>query len=290
MFKRGFPACPPGNALCYPRAVAEPSRSPDSLLLLPYEASLQAPLPQAKELVKTAISLGTWPVGSLVRVATREPAIALTFDDGPDPEETPRVLEVLERHGARGTFFLVGKRVAQHPEVVARTVAGGHAVANHSWDHPSFRLIDGTARRSQIGRCAEALLSHLPPGAPLLFRPPYGEQGLGARLDVARSGHEVVAWDVVAEDWRDDPAEALLARVMRRLRRGSVVLFHDSLYATEEERYRDRTPVCQALEILLTRLSPTHRFVTVPELLKLGRPVRWPIFHRLPRGYHRRLQ
>ncbi len=258
--------------------------------VLPYEATLAAGVPRLKEWVKGAISLATWPVGSLVRVSVREPAIALTFDDGPDPVETPRVLEVLERHGARGTFFLVGRRVAEHPEVVARTVAGGHALANHSWDHPSFRLIDGPARRGQIARCAEALRPHLPAGAPLLFRPPYGEQGLGARLDAARSGHQVVAWDVVAEDWRDDPAEALVQRVMRRLRRGSVVLFHDTLYRTEDERYRDRAPLRQALEILLGRLAPTHRFVTVPELLQLGSPVRWPIFHRLPPGYHQRFR
>ena len=65
----------------------------------------------------------------------------------------------------------------------------------------------------------------------------------------------MVAWDVVAEDWRDDPAELLVQRVMRRLRRGSIVLFHDTLYATEDARYRDRAPMRQALEILLGRLA-----------------------------------
>lgn len=267
---------------------SEPSREA-SAPLLPYETALASGLPRAKEWVKGAVSLATWPVGSLIRVATREPAIALTFDDGPHPEETPLVQEVLERHGARGTFFLVGRQAADHPEVVDRLVACGHAIANHSWDHPSFRSLGGTGRRDQIDRCAAALRPHLPPGAPLLFRPPYGEQGLGARLDVPRCGHTIVAWDVVAEDWRDDPAEVLVPRVMRRLRRGSVVLFHDTLYRTEDERYRDRAPMRQALDLLLARLAPHYRFVTVPELLRLGRPVRWPIFHRLPPDYHRRL-
>lgn len=257
--------------------------------LLPYEASLEAGLPRAKEWVKRLISLATWPLGSIIRVATREPVLALTFDDGPHPEETPRTLEILERHGARGTFFLVGKRVRQHPEVVARILAGGHAIANHSWDHPSFRRITGGFRRSQIEWCAAALAPHLPSGSRRLFRPPYGEQGLGARLDAVRSRHLVIAWDVVAEDWRDDGAEVLVGRVLRRLRRGSIVLFHDTLYSTEDERFRNRAPLHEAMEMLLSRLGPSHRFITVPELLALGPAVRWPIFHRLPRDFHRDL-
>ena len=254
---------------------------------LPYEAGLAAGLPRLKEPVKRLIGAATWPVGSLVRVATREPAIALTFDDGPHPDDTPRVLEALARHGARGTFFMVGKSARRHPEVVARVVADGHAVANHSWDHPSFRRIDGAFRRAQIAWCAEALDDHDPGGA-RLFRPPFGEQSLASRLDAGLAGHRVVGWDVVAEDWRDDAAELLVARVMRRLRRGSIVLFHDTLYVAEEERYRDRGPMLAALEILLGRLAGDFQFVTVPELLRLGRPVRWPSFHALPLGFHRR--
>ncbi|HEY0511165.1 MAG TPA: polysaccharide deacetylase family protein [Thermoanaerobaculia bacterium] len=253
---------------------------------LPYEAELASGLPRAREGVKRLISWSSLPLGSLVRVATREPAIALTFDDGPDPVETPRVLELLERHGARGTFFMVGKSARRHPDVVARAVAGGHAVANHSWDHPSFRRIQGSYRRAQIRWCGEALAPH---GGARLFRPPFGEQSVASRLDALRCGYPVVGWDVVAEDWRDDPADLLVGRVMRRLRRGSIVLFHDTLYVTEDERYRDRGPTRQALEILLGRLAGEYRFVTVPELLGLGRPVRWPLFHRLPVDFHRQL-
>jgi len=252
---------------------------------LPYEEEIASGAPRAREAVKRLISWTTWPAGSLIRVATRERALALTFDDGPHPEDTPRVLEILERHGARGTFFMVGERARRHPEIVARVAAGGHAVANHSWDHPSFRQIRGSFRRAQIRWCAGALAPH----GTRLFRPPFGEQSPGSRLDAARCGHRVVCWDVVAEDWRDDPAELLVQRVMRRLRRGSIVLFHDTLYVTENDRYRDREPMRQALEILLGNLKDSWRFVTVPELLKLGRPVRWPIYHRLPQEFHREL-
>jgi peptidoglycan-N-acetylglucosamine deacetylase len=252
---------------------------------LPYEAQIASGVPRVKELVKGLIAWSALPLGTIVRVATREPAIALTFDDGPDPEETPRVFEVLERHGARGTFFMVGKRVQRHPEVVARAAAAGHAVANHSWDHPSFRRIQGPYRRAQIRWCGEALAPH----GVRLFRPPYGEQSPASRLDALRCGYRVVMGDVVAEDWRDDPPDLLVQRVMRRLRRGSIVLFHDTLYTTTDERFRDRGPTRQALETLLGRLGGQYRFVTVPELLRLGRPVRWHHYQRLPLDFHREL-
>ena len=85
---------------------------------------------------------------------------------------------------------------------------------------------------------------------------------------------------MIAEDWRDDPPEVMLARIYRRLRRGSIVLFHDTLYTTTEERYRDRRPTLATVERLLQDLGDRYRFVTVPELMRLGRPVRWHWYQR----------
>lgn len=239
---------------------------------LPYEIELcSGNGPRVKELVKGALSASALPLGSVIRVATDDPVIALTFDDGPHPEDTPPLLELLERHGARATFFMVGKSARRWPDLVKRVAEGGHAVANHTWDHLSMPLLSGRYRRSQIEWCAEALAPH---GTPL-FRPPYGEQSLGSRLDVLRAGHDVICWDVIAEDWRDDPPEALLTRIYRRLRRGSIVLLHDTLYTAPEEGWRDRAPMRAAVEQLLVDLKDRFWFVTVPELLKLGRPFRW---------------
>lgn len=235
--------------------------------------------------MRAILSATAAPFGTLVRVATSEPAVALTFDDGPDPAETPRILDLLERHGARGTFFMVGVRAQEHVDLVARITGAGHAAANHSWDHASFIRLTPGGRRHQLGACAQALGTH---GA-RLFRPPFGEQTVGSLRDARRGGYTVVGWDVVAEDWRDDPAELLVARVMRRLRRGSIAVFHDSLYLADEARFRDRGPTREALEMLLTRLSGAVRFVTVPELLRLGKPVWGHHYHRLPDAFHRRL-
>jgi peptidoglycan/xylan/chitin deacetylase (PgdA/CDA1 family) len=252
---------------------------------LPYELELSHGAPRAKEWVKRAISLSALALGTIIRVDTREPAIALTFDDGPHPDDTPRVLEVLRRHGARATFFMLGERAAAHRDLVARVAAEGHGVANHGWDHTSFRLLSSAERRAHIARTAAALA----PQGVALFRPPYGEQSLASRLDAGRAGQRVVGFDVVAEDWRDDPAAALVGRVMRRLRRGSIVVFHDTLYTATDPRFRARGPLLEALDDLLGRLSGDFRFVTVPELFRLGRPVLWHHYHRLPDEYRRRL-
>jgi peptidoglycan/xylan/chitin deacetylase (PgdA/CDA1 family) len=253
--------------------------------VLPYEAQLATPAGRARELARRLVAATARPFGTLVRVATRQPAVALTFDDGPHPLDTPPVLALLERHGARGTFFMVGTSAARHPELVARVTAGGHAVANHSWDHPSFLRIDAPERAEQLHRCAEALGPHAAP----LFRPPFGDQGIASLYSVRRAGLVPVAWDVVAEDWSDAPADHLLGRILRRLRRGSIVVFHDTLHVTDDERFRDRAPMREALARLLERLSPGVRFVTIPELMRLGRPVWWHHYHRLPESFFERL-
>lgn len=254
--------------------------------LLPYEARLLTPVERLKSLVKGLLAGSARPLGTLVRVATREPAIGLTFDDGPHPEDTPSVLDVLDRHHARATFFMVGASASRYPELVARVASAGHSVAHHSWDHSSFRRLEEPARRAQLDRTAEALAPH---GLPF-FRPPFGEQSLASLLAARRVGYTVVAYDVVGEDWRDSPAEHIVDRVMRRLRRGSIVVLHDTLYVTEDSRYRDRAPLRQALDALLSRLSPGFRFVTLPELLAMGRPVWGHHYHRLPAGFHERLR
>ena len=240
----------------------------------------------AKQLAKRLLSESAVVLGSTVGVWTRERIVALTFDDGPHPDDTPPVLDLLARHGARATFFVVGRRARQWPDLVARMASEGHAIGNHSWDHASFRLLNRRARRAQIRWAEEAIAPH---GAGL-FRPPYGEQSLASRLDALAAGQRVVTFEVVAEDWRDDPAEVLVERVTRRLQPGSIVVFHDTLFATAEERYRDRAPTRQAVATLLASLAGEYRFVTVPELLRCGRPRRAHAYWKLPADFHRDLR
>lgn len=242
--------------------------------------------PRLRAFVKGLIELSASGTGTIIRARVEEPLVALTFDDGPDPEWTPKILEVLARHEARATFFMIGKRAAKHPELVRRVAGGGHAIGNHSWDHPSFPLLKGRWRRAQIRWAGEALK----PYGEKLFRPPYGHQSLGSRLDAARLGYRVVTWTVNAEDWRDDPADALVSRVRARLVPGSLLLFHDSLFSTDDLRFRDRGPTLEAVERLLAELSGSYGFVTVPELLRRGRPRRWHWYWRSDFAWLHKLQ
>ncbi|MDX1532447.1 MAG: polysaccharide deacetylase family protein [Rhodothermales bacterium] len=210
-------------------------------------------------------------LGTLTHVDTDEPAVALTFDDGPHPEHTPRILDLLAERGARATFFMVGKAARRHPEIAARAVAEGHAVANHGWDHPSFPLLSARGRRLQVAWTQDAL----PDGASRLFRPPWGHQSLASRLTLWRLGFPVVAWSVMAEDWADDPAPVLAERLRAGLRPGAIALLHDALWATDDPRHRDRAATVAATATLLAEEGDRFRFVTVPELVRLGRPRYW---------------
>ena len=232
--------------------------------------------PRVRAFLRRLVMASARGFGTITHAATREPVVALTFDDGPDPTWTPRLLEVLAAGEARATFFMVGKAAARHRDVVERVAEAGHAIANHSWDHPSFPLLRGRARRAQLRWCQEAL----EPWGERLFRPPWGHQSLGSHLGALVLGYRVVTWTVTAADWLDRGPEELLDDVRGRLEPGAIVVFHDALYVTNDPRYRDREPTVRAVERLLAEFGDRYRFVTVPELLEIGRPRRWHWYRR----------
>lgn len=206
-------------------------------------------------------------LGTLSHVTTAEPLIALTFDDGPHPDSTPALLDILERHGAQATFFMLGEPARRYPEIVRRAGEAGHALGVHGWDHAAFPLLTSAERREQIQRCAQALS----PYGTRLFRPPYGYQTFASRLDAWRLGYQVIGWSAHGHDWRDHTAEQLVAMILPQLEPGAVLVLHDVLYHTLEPHYADRRPMLAALDTLLARLAERFQFVTVPELRRRGR-------------------
>jgi peptidoglycan/xylan/chitin deacetylase (PgdA/CDA1 family) len=217
-------------------------------------------------------------MGTLTRVATREPVTALTFDDGPNPRSTPRFLELLDGYGARATFFMVGEAAQRYPEVATQVAQGGHAIGCHSWDHPSFALASRKERRSQIRAWAAALRPH----GVTLFRPPFGQLSLGARLDVMTMGYTVVGWSVDVGDWRERDSAKMAAGLVEKITPGSIVVLHDAIYAPLlDESLPDRSYLLTALEDVFRRLAGRMRFVTVPELMRSGRP-RWEYWDKRP--------
>jgi peptidoglycan/xylan/chitin deacetylase (PgdA/CDA1 family) len=205
---------------------------------------------------------------SMTSVRTDARAMALTFDDGPDPEWTPRLLDLLARLDARATFFVIGERAARRPDLVARIVSEGHALGSHTWSHPSLPRLSPDRVEDEIRRGRD----QLPAQAEPLFRPPFGDQSFATARIARRLGVRIVLWSAMAEDWRDDSAEVMADRVIRAAAPGAIVLMHDSLFAYDDRRFRDRTAAFETVERVVAAL-PDYRFVTVPALLRLGTPV-----------------
>jgi peptidoglycan-N-acetylglucosamine deacetylase len=192
-------------------------------------------------------------------------ALALTFDDGPS-RWTPAVLDLLAGQGARATFFVVGRHVDERPELVARMVREGHEVGNHTFDHvDGAHEPDDAVVREQIRSASAAIRAA---GAePRLLRPPYGKDSCRlARLAREAGLERAVLWSVEAWDWADPPPDEIVARILRGVAPGAIVLLHDG--APPDERGRDRAGTVAALgEILTTLRRDGYELVTVSELL-----------------------
>jgi len=207
-------------------------------------------------------------LGTITHVRTDENVAALTFDDGPDPEYTPELLEVLRKAGAHATFFVVGKRAAQHPELIDEIVRDGHLLGNHSWSHTALPLMSRADRIKDLRRCH----SVLPKQSRRLLRPPFGYQTTQTRIDARLLGYDVVTWNAAGYDWLDENADSIRDHLLQEIQPGSVILMHDSLYKMLDVTYRDRRPMLEALERVLHELADSYRFVTVSELLDKGEP------------------
>lgn len=232
-------------------------------------------------LARAALRKLTQPMGAAVRelagairsVATAEPAVALTFDDGPDGEITPQLLEILRRYDARATFFVVGENAEQNLPLVRHMAEAGHTIANHTWSHLALPLLTPAERWGQLCACESVLA---PYGA-RLFRPPYGQQSWHGRWQTKRLGYEVIGFSVHAEDWLARPAAWMAARLIECTRPGSIIILHDRIYRNVlPNGAPDRQPMLAALDLALKELRRRFSFVTVPELLATGKAVRVP--------------
>jgi peptidoglycan-N-acetylglucosamine deacetylase len=199
-------------------------------------------------------------------IAPRKPGeIALTFDDGPNPAWTPRLLELLDRHAVKATFFLVGK-YASKESVLTRFIANsGHTIGNHTWSHPNLAWTAPRKVREELRNTSDTIEQII--GKPVRhFRPPFGAR----RPDVLRTarelGMEPVLWNAMASDWSSTSAEkiaALLGAFVEGLAKRGVaanIVLHDGGHL---EPAANRGPSVKAAELLLERYAATRKFVTV---------------------------
>jgi peptidoglycan/xylan/chitin deacetylase (PgdA/CDA1 family) len=192
--------------------------------------------------------------------------IALTYDDGPNPAATPRLLEVLARYNARATFFMIGEHARRYPELVRAVHDAGHLVGNHTMTHPWLVWQHARVIREELTGCSK-LIEDIT-GAPVQFmRPPHGARR-PAVVRIAKSlGMRTVQWNVMGFDWRPIGAEAILRHVdngLRRAgrwRRGGNILLHDGHQTVLEA---NRAGTISSTAALLDRYEGTStRFVTV---------------------------
>lgn len=182
--------------------------------------------------------------------------IALTFDDGPGSETTPQVLDILDRHHAKATFFVIGSHVAGREDLLRRIHQSGHEIGNHSWSHPHFTQIPFEQVDSEIERTQAAIVGAGVP-APHLFRPPYGDVNQAVLSHIPLT---VVRWNIDPEDWHPKRGKHVLEHMSTHVKPGGMVVLHDTEAST-----------AATLEPLISQLEANnYTLVTVSELLDLA--------------------
>ena len=189
------------------------------------------------------------PVLRPLRTGQRE--VWLTIDDGPDPQDTPEILDVLARFGARASFFAIGHKVWRYPEASRAVVAAGHELHNHTWSHPAdsfWAASPACARREITG--ANHAIRQVTGQTPRFFRAPAGLANPFVHAAAARAGLRLAGWSARGYDGVQHEPEAVVSRIVRRLRPGAIILLHEGPVSGLRPGTRART-----LERLLGKLS-----------------------------------
>jgi len=221
--------------------------------------------------------------GTVTTSAIPARTIALTFDDGPDPEWTPQILDVLGRYGAHATFFEIGSRVNEHPDISRRILAQGHELGVHTFTHINLSAAPAWQRSIELTLTSNAIAAATG-RVPALLRPPYSAEpdavtggGYAAMRQAGQAGYLVVLTDLDTEDWRRPGVPAIVKLGTPAGGAGAVVMMHDS--------GGDRSQTVAALKVLLPRLAAQgYRFTTVSAALGLPPAPVAPVGQRL-RGH-----
>jgi len=162
--------------------------------------------------------------GTVWRIQAKEKCVFLTFDDGPIPEVTPLVLDVLDTYHIKATFFFVGDNARKYPDIYNMTLERGHRVGNHTYNHIQGICFKSENYLKNVAKAAEWIQSDL-------FRPPHGHMRL-QQLHSLKKGYQIVMWDVVTRDYSPHmTSQGVINVVKKYTRNGSIIVFHDSLKA-----------------------------------------------------------
>ena len=193
-------------------------------------------------------------------VSSDEKLIALTFDDGPHKKYTAEILDILDEYSIKATFFVVGLCAEKYPEIIAREIASGHEIGNHTYSHIHLRNANGEQIAGEIDK-TEQLLMENNGYSTTLFRPPEGVCNDTVRAVAKNMNYSLVLWTIDTKDWVPSPCESIVNSVLNKVSGGEIILMHDYVVG------KSNTP--DALRIIIPKLiEEGYRFVTVSELLK----------------------
>lgn len=196
--------------------------------------------------------------------------IALTYDDGPNPAYTPELLALLARHGAHATFFQIGKWVEREPALAKEVRDAGHAVGNHTFNHPTLALCSTDRVKEELRLCHEASqaadIEYSTVDGASLMRCPWGRRRPGTLRAVKSAGYMPVQWSITGWDWAERKTADDIAGRCLKAREGDVILLHDGVHT---EPRADRSKSVYATRQVLEQLGAEgYEFVTIPELVK----------------------
>ena len=206
-------------------------------------------------------------------VNTQEKIVAITFDDGPHPDYTPQILDLLAKYNAKATFFVAGNKVKSYPDVLKREVKEGHEIANHTYTHPYDRNISVNKLSSELDQ-TDKVIGNLSGYKPSLYRPVGGLHNDTIINTAVNKGFKVVlwSWHQDPKDWAMPPASKISNHIIKALQPGDIILLHD---------WSDRPQTVHALETTLDYLYKNgYKCVTVSELLYRSN-LKFPEFFRI---------
>ncbi len=201
---------------------------------------------------------GQWYGRTFTGLGRGSKQLALTYDDGPNDPHTLGLLEVLAKHNARATFFLIGRYARQRPDIVRELVRAGHVIGNHTFTHPLLIFKSSKQIETELMECQRAL-------SDTVGWPPFGGRRPAVLRLARKLGLQLVMWNITGYDWNAPLAEQLERRVSSRIRGGDVILLHDGGHRAFGA---DRAQTVIATDRLLSRhKSEGYEFVTIPEMM-----------------------
>ncbi len=204
--------------------------------------------------------------GTFYREPVSDKVVALTFDDGPSPVWTPKILDELKKAGVKATFFMLGDHVEKYPEIAKRVAQEGHEIGNHTYDHHVLFYYKTQELEKEI-KDTEKIIKNVTGQTTRYFRPPKAWLTDEEKKKIKEMGYKVILWSLNSKDWVTFDDKYIVKYILRNIRSGDIILFHDSggVFSTEGGR---RKETVKTIPRLVEKLKERgYKFVTVTELL-----------------------